>query len=102
MSLPYPIAPSQTAALAPVDDNLMDSIRLDLGYLDASIIAASATDYFFKANGSIAAFPQTNGIRKRIDGAIIAEAHTFSRCRLFCGTPGASGTLEIDIRKYKS
>ena len=35
MALPYPIAPSQTDARSPVDDNLMDSIRLDLDYLDA-------------------------------------------------------------------
>jgi len=37
MALPYPIAASQTDAKSPVDDNLMDSIRLDLGYLDGLI-----------------------------------------------------------------
>ena len=35
MPLPYPISASQTDAQSPVDDNLMDSIRLDLDYLSS-------------------------------------------------------------------
>lgn len=101
MSLPYPIASSQTDAYSPVDDNLMDSIRLDLDFLDSSIVSIKSFDYEFKINGDLSLLPE-GASRKRLDGALVAAAQTFTRARLFLENPGISGTLEVDIRKYKT
>lgn len=100
--LPYPISAGQTDAQSPVDDNLMDSIRLDLGYLDTAITGVQSFDYQFKMNGPLAALTPAFGMYKRLDGALVAKQQTFQVVRLYAEVPGTTGTLEIDLRKYRS
>lgn len=100
MALPYPIASTQTDAKSPVDDNLMDSIRLDLDYLDTSIVSIQSFDYQFKMNGPLSALTPAYGVYKRLDGAMVAKQQTFQFVRLYAEIPGTTGTLEIDLRKY--
>jgi hypothetical protein len=101
MALPYPIASTQTDALSPVDDNLMDSIRLDLEALDTGVLAVQSFDYQFKVNGPLEFLNPTYGMYKKIDGALVVKEQSLSLARLFCEIPGASGTLEVDLRKYR-
>jgi hypothetical protein len=101
MALPYPIASTQTDAKSPVDDNLMDSIRLDLDYLDTSIVGVQSFDYQFKMNGPLSALTPAFGIYKRLDGAMVVKQQTLQFVRLYAEIPGTTGTLEIDLRKYR-
>lgn len=102
MALPFPIAASQTDAQSPVDDNLMDSIRLDLGYLDTAITGVQSFDYQFKMNGPLSALTPAFGMYKRLDGALVAKQQTIQVVRLYAEVPGTTGTLEIDVRKYRA
>lgn len=99
MTLPYPIAASQTDFKSPIDDQLMDAIRLDLNDLDSRISSIGNYAYQFKLNGPIGSVRLPY---RRIDGVLVAEARTFSTIKLFMENPGNSGSLEIDIRKYKT
>lgn len=99
MVLPYPIAATQTDAKSPVDDDLMDAIRLDLEAIEAEFAFNKSFDYEFKINGPLTNYP--SHARRRLDGALIARAQSFTRCRLYMENPGSSGTLIADVRKYK-
>lgn len=100
MALPYPISAPQTAAKAPVDQALMDSIRNDLDYLDTA--ASSAQGLLeFKINGNLSKLSSLLPYR-RIDGAFISNSLTLSNHKLYLEVPGTSGVLECDVRKYKA
>jgi len=101
MTLPVTIIPSQTDAKSPVDDDLMDGIRQDLNDLDARFLSVKTFDYEFKVNGPLYFLTPSYGIYKRLDGAMVAAAQTFSRARLYAEIPGTSGTLTADVRKYR-
>jgi hypothetical protein len=100
MALPYPIAPSQTDAKSPIDQQLMDAIRLDLNYLNTQIGSGGGGGAtHFRVNGPL--YPirgrLSNGSGKKIDGAIVVAATTFSRARLSILKGGTSGSLEVDV-----
>lgn len=99
MALPVPIQSTQTDSKSPVDDTLMDGIRQDLDDLDGRFAFQKTFDYEFKINGLLSGF--TNAEKRKLDGALVASAQTFSRARVYIDKPGNGGTLEIDIRKYK-
>lgn len=101
MALPFPISATQTDAKSPVDDNLMDSIREDLNYLDTAILSVQSFDYQFKINGPLQFLTPQFGQYKRLDVGYIVKAGAISVSRLLCEVPGASGTLEVDLRKYR-
>lgn len=101
MALLIPIAPSQTDAKSPVDDDLMDAIRVDLEDHETRFAAVKTFAYEFKVNGPLSFLTPTYGVWKRLDGALVASAQTFTRARLFCEVPGTSGTLSVDLRKYR-
>ena len=97
MTLPFPISPSQTDAKSPVDDNLMDSVREDLDYLDDAIVSSGNPNHVWNING-----PMSNlygGIGKRLDMQFLYNAFQFSKCRM-AQRIGGSGTTEIDIRYH--
>jgi hypothetical protein len=106
MALPFPIAPSQTDAKSPIDQQLMDAIREDLEYLDTQIGAGGGgggggtTD--FRVNGSLAPIKSLlpTGAGKNLDGALVASATTFSRARMSIVKGGTSGDLEIDVLRH--
>jgi hypothetical protein len=95
--LPYPIVAAQVDAKSPVDEQLMDSIRLDLDYLDTQLGLQGSFDYQFKLNGYLPNVPTVK--RKRIDGVLISKPATFQQCRAYLEEPGDGGTLEIDVRR---
>ena len=103
MALPYPIAPSQTDAKSPIDQQLMDAIRLDLNYLDTQIGGGGGgSTSTFRANGPL--YPLRNrlayGAGNKIDGALVLAATTFTRCRLSLLKGGSGGTLEVDVKRH--
>lgn len=95
MTLPFPIAESQTDAKSPVDDNLMDSIRLDLDYLDAIITGGSAL-LTWNVNGRLRPL---GSYKKAVDTIGLVTAFTPGVCRASLKKSGTSGSLTFDIRK---
>lgn len=103
MALPFPISSTQTDAKSPIDQQLMDAIRLDLDYLDSQIGGggggAAST---FRVNGPL--YPIRGrlayGAGKKLDGALVLAATTFTRCRLSLLKGGTSGTLEVDVNRH--
>lgn len=100
MALPFPIAPSQTDAKSPVDDNLMDSIRENLDYLDAIATQGGAPVYVWNVNGRLARLP--GKIAKRIDTQFLHVQQVFTKCRVAQRESGSSGTTEVDIRYHST
>lgn len=96
MALPYAIAAGQTDARSPVDDNLMDSIRLDLEYLDGALTGGGSPVYVWNINGPL----RFSSIVKRVDMQFLHSAQSFSRVRLAQEKSGSSGVTEIDIRYH--
>lgn len=97
MALLYPIVAAQTDAKSPVDEQLMDDIRLNLEDLDSRLTLQGIFDYQFKLNGNLSKIPSTKFLR--IDGVLISKAATFQQCRAYLEEPGDGGTLEVDIRR---
>jgi len=97
MALPYPIAASQVDAKSPVDEQLMESIKLDLEYLDTQLGLSASFDYQFKVNGNLALLSTKK--RKRLDGVLLSQAATFQVSKLYLEKPGVTGTLEMDARR---
>jgi hypothetical protein len=103
MALPFPIAASQTDAKSPIDQQLMDAIRLDLDYLDTQIGGGGGGGYTnFRVNGPLWQIKPllSIGFGKKMDGAIVPTATTFSRCRLSLIKGGTSGALEVDVLRH--
>lgn len=98
MALPYPIASTQTDAQSPVDDNLMDSIRLDLDYLD-SLFSGGQYDMSFGLDGelSLAAY-----FKRAVDTVPLYKSFSPVTCRFGLRQSGSSGQLQIDIRKHNA
>lgn len=95
MALTYPIVPTQTAAKAPVDEQLMDDIRLNLEDLDSRVSTSGSSDYQFKANGYLNNITKLN----RVDGCVVSQSVTLQRCVAMLEYGGAGGTLTIDIKR---
>lgn len=98
MALPFPISASQTDAKSPVDDNLMDSIRLDLEYLD-SLFATGAAIFGFTLNGPMSAY---RTMKKAQDFVPVFGEFQPGFVRTALKTSGASGNLRFDIRRHTS
>ena len=98
MALPYPISADQTDARSPVDEQLMDSIRLDLEELDSRSSSTKTFDYAFRypyALSNLGRLPS-----KRLDGCLVTKAAVFDTFRVWLEYPGTAGTLTVDVRKY--
>lgn len=102
MALPFPIAPSQTDAKSPIDDDLMDSIRLDLDYLDANSGGGGtgggggAGAFNFNVNGPLYSM---NEWKSAIDTAVNYADVFFTASRAVIKKSGP-GALIYDIRKH--
>lgn len=91
---------TQVDKKSPVDDILMTSIAEDLYYVKNNTSSAGGV-FEFKVNGSLSTISTLLPFR-RIDGAFVMSATTFSKYGVFLEIPGLSGTLEIDMRKYRA
>lgn len=96
MALPFPISASQTDAKSPVDDNLMDAIRLDLEYLD-SLFATGAAIFGFTLNGPMNAY---RTMKKALDFVPVFGEFQPGFVRTNLKLSGASGSLIFDIRRH--
>ena len=94
MPLPFPIAASQTDAKSPVDDTLMDAIRLNLDYLETQVSGGAAI-FNFNVNGQLSLL---NGFNKPIDTAVNFSIFTPTFSRAVIKKSGTSGQLRYDIR----
>ena len=104
MALPYPIAPTQTDVKSPIDQQLMDALRLNQEYLDAQLSAGSSAGIIaFRVNGPLIAIKNTLslGSGKKLDGGVITSAVTFTNARLYLENGGTSGALEVDVYRHK-
>lgn len=98
MALPFPISASQTDAKSPVDDNLMDSIRLDLEYLD-SLFATGAAIFTWNVNGPLI---RARGFRKALDTVPVFGEFQPGFVRVNLKRSGTSGNFRFDIRRHTS
>jgi hypothetical protein len=96
MALPYPISASQTDAQSPVDDNLMDSIRLDLDYLN-SLLSGGNYNMSFGLDGQLIG---AYGFKRAVDIVPLYKEFTPVTCRFGLRKSGSSGTIQIDIRQH--
>lgn len=104
MALPFPIAATQTDAKSPIDQQLMDALRLNQEYLESQLGGASAGGIInFKVNGFLTRIKAllNQGAGKHLDGGIIANAVTFTNAKLYLEKTGDSGALEVDVLRHK-
>jgi len=104
MSLPFPIAATQTDAKSPIDQQLMDALRLNQEFLDSQIGGASAGGILnFRVNGRLSRIKAllALGGGQNLDGGIISNAVSFSAAKLYLEKGGTSGTLEVDVLRHK-
>lgn len=98
-----PITLEQLDRKSPVDEDLMTAIGEDLYYLLNQLAGGgSGTGVFdFKVNGNLGLLSNLLPFR-RIDGAFVSAGQTLSRFGGHLEIPGVSGTLEFDVRKYRT
>lgn len=110
MALLYPIVAGQTDAKSPIDQALMDAIRLNLVDLESRIVASASFDYQFKINGPLELLPAqvlsqqlaspASFVRfKRADGGLISKTTDLQECRILLASGGNGGDIEVDVRK---
>jgi hypothetical protein len=78
----------------------MDSIRLDLEYLDTVVTSGGVPVYVWNINGALNSL--WGKIAKRIDMQFLHVTQTFSRVRLAQEKAGLAGVTEIDIRYHSN
>jgi len=99
MALPRPIFPPQTDALSPIDDNLMDSIREDLDYLDGLLGGANASGIEWVINGDL---DNAYFFSKPIDGLLQTKEFTPNKIAVTMKKGGTAGSVTVDVRKVES
>lgn len=104
MALPFPINANQTDAKSPIDQQLMDAIRLNQEFLDSQLGGASAGGVLnFRVNGFLTKIKALldQGRGKRLDGGLVSAAVTFTKASLYLEKSGTSGALEVDVFRHK-
>lgn len=104
MTLPFPINANQTDAKSPIDQQLMDALRLNQEYIDGQLGAGSAGGIIgFRVNGYLNRIKAllSQGAGKNLDGGILSEAVTFAKASLYLEKVGTSGALEVDVLRHK-
>lgn len=104
MALPYPIDPTQTDAKSPIDQQLMDAIRLNQEDLDFRLSSQSAGGIVnFRVNGSLIRIRETLnlGSGKHLDGCIISNEAEFTKGKLYLERGAESGALEVDVKRHR-
>jgi hypothetical protein len=95
MALPRPISVLQTNAKSPVDQDLMESIRINLDYLDTQVTGGS-TLFQFNLNGKLSS---ARAYRGPVDTAVYFSDFVPGVCRALLKKSGLSGSLRFDLRK---
>lgn len=101
--MPYTaITTTQTDAESPLDDQLMDLIRTNFTDHESRILLLKAYPLSFRVDGFLNTLVATKGKYKRLDGSRLLSAQTFNVATMVLDYPGTTGTLEIDLRKYRA
>lgn len=101
-----PIAPSETAFKAPIDETLMEKIRENFDDHESRIGTGGGGGggISFKVNGSLvklkAQLDTNPEVGRVLDGATITGGQTFTRVRAFLKKNGTSGQTQIDIKRH--
>jgi len=103
MALEPEILPEQTDAKSPIDQDLMDGIRLNLERVSDEVTLAKGPDVSFRVNGNLSVLnlgstPET-GVE--IDGAFVAQESIVQNATVYLAKQGAGGTLEINVKRLK-
>jgi len=94
--LPFPIAASQTDCQSPVDDNLMDSIRLDLEYLD-TLLSLGTNIFNWNITGRLSRLRTYKG---SIDTMVNYKEFLPTKLKVSIRKSGNSGDAIFDILKH--
>lgn len=95
-------------AESPLDDDLMGLIKDNFDDHEARILSAKTYPLEWRVNGYLHQLvptvpePNSDSNYQRLDGLRQVPEQAFSTLNLALEYPGTSGTLEIDIRKYRS
>lgn len=103
MALDPVITDQQTKAKEPLDEQLMDAIRLNLENFDTRLLTSVGADFSYRVNGNldILSLGTTPENGEDLDAAFIGQERTLQVASLFLNEMGAGGTLEIDIKRLK-
>jgi len=103
MALDPEIVEEQTDAKSPIDQDLMDDIRLNLERINDDVVLAKGPDVSFRVNGDLSILDlggtPANGVE--IDGAFVAQESIVQNVTMYLAKQGLGGTLEIDIKRLK-
>lgn len=104
MALTYPISATQTQAKEPIDEQLVDDIRLNLEDLDTRLLLSSGSDLDFRVNGNLDLLDLSgnpaNGLD--LDVAFVAQERTLNAASIFLKSKGLGGALTFDVRRSKA
>jgi hypothetical protein len=95
------ILSTEIDAESPIDDNLMSKIKGNFDDHESRLQTVKAFPLEWKINTILTTIATSNGKIKRLDGLRQLSTQTMSLCQLALEKPGTSGTLDIDIRKYR-
>lgn len=88
-------------AESPIDDNLLAKIKGNFDDHESRLQTVKAFPLEWRVNALLPQIGTYKGKQKRLDGLRQVSAQTMTVCQLALERPGTSGTLDIDIRKYK-
>lgn len=103
-----PITSNQVDAESPIDDLLMETIKDNFADHEARLLLLKSYPITWQVNGLIDQLkptvprPSSDLSTRRLDGLRQVTAQSFTQCNFSVEYPGTSGTLEIDIRKYRA
>jgi len=98
-----PITNSEVDAKSPIDDNLMGKIQNNFADHESRLQLLKAFALGWNINGDISQLWPYKSKYKRLDGVRLVQPQTFTQATMLLErAEQCTGTLEIDIRKYKS
>ena len=95
-----PITNAEVDAESPLDDNLFAKIQQNFADHEARIQVIKGFPLEWRVNGMLNNLNYS--VNKRLDGNRIVATQTMTAVNVLLDRPGIEGTLEIDIRKYRS
>ena len=101
-----PIAPTETEFKAPIDETLMEKIRLNFDDHESRIGGGGGGggSIAFKVNGSLVKLASLLGsdptYGQKLDGAHVTAGQTFTRVRAYLKKNGNVGTTRFDLRRH--
>lgn len=97
--LPFPINANRTDAKSPIDQDLMDDLRLNQEFLDDQLGAGGGGTVFeFKVSGLLNALNLSSDIKngRRLDSAFVPSSFTPTRARMYLEKGAKTGKLKVD------